>query len=493
MRAEHVLILLTLFLGGCLTGEVEEIEPPAMTTSSTLMPTTTVPKVVYTVYTDPHNGLRMKHPVDWNLEEEYLGYVLVFHTPLDDFNDEFIENVNVVTDKHEGFIPTLDEFRRESKKAYRERLERFNQLEVTEVNVNGHRVIRHVLSYYIENLSLKAMQYVFFIGEDSFVLTYTAQATRYFDYLDIAEEMFRSFDKSVSLHARTDKKVYRPGEEVLLTLVNTGLSSALIRDDLCRKPALKLLDANETLLIYRRPSCDCTEGERELLVNSSESITYPFYMEPGSGWNQTFYDIIFFNVLCQDPSYLESLNIDGNQYTSMFGDYYLEISYQGTGTNNTVYGDTFTSRTGFSIKPVPTTTTIPKTIFFDSPRNRDNITLTEYTEYINVTIFNNQKGGFLSLTPKAQDMDGEEFRIVPFSVHINSFEKKTVKLYVNHYSVHAGDNITLTLGDDYNKSIMITLRKDVVTKTYGGFPGMPLFDPLSDQKKYQHGKISPWD
>jgi hypothetical protein len=494
MRGLVLLCLALVFVSGCLDEKpVIRATTTIATTTTQQTTTTTLPALDYLVYTSPDYGVRIKYPREWILAEDYLDYIVVFYSPREDYFDEFFENVNIVADLHEGFIPSAEEFSVKSAQGYASRLEDYKQVEVAGKVVNGNRVIKHVLTYTLGNLSLKAMQYLFFISDYSYVLTYTAEEDRFSKYLPIVEAMFESFEKAVSLHVRTDKQAYYPGEEIRVVLTNTGMEPAVVKDDLCRQPSIRFYSPDKTLLRVRRPSCACSRKVRETLIGLGESKTYLVYANQSIlGWNQLYYDVLFFYSLCSDPSYEKSLDLDGRLVEAGLGDYSLEVDYYESDADGGGVGDKFTSKNTFSIIPVPTTTTLPLGPFILEPGNRDSVTLTEDDTGFNVTVFNNGRTGLLSVQLKAFGQRDVEYRVEPFVFHINPFEKKVVHVYVNPFEVHNGDNITLYLeGFDYD--VMVSVRKDVVAKFYGGFPSMPVFDPLADQKKYQHGKKSPWD
>ncbi len=488
----RISIILSLFILLFYPGCIQEKTPVIITTTTSQSTSTvsTLPLIDYGIYYSGIHGYQIKYPVEWNITEESDGFV-VFTSPFEDYYDKFFENLNIVVSKHMGQVYSASKYSDLAKIEFEKVLTSYDQEEVKEVIIEGQRVIKHVYTYDSGNFSLKAAQYIFFIGKDSIVLTYTAEVDKYDKYHRFAEGMFNSFSKIYDLRVSSESNFNYLGEEVRFLLTNKGKREISLSDDLCEQSLIRITDENKTLLKIRRPHCNCTYGQREIIVKPGETKIYTIYPNDSRiGWNQDYYTVRIFNSLCSEPGYEESLRIDDKRQEAGIGKYILKLSYNTPHTpdkNININGDFWIIPSDIKEEKV-----YPEGPSIINPGNRDHVILTEDDDGFNVTVFNNGRDALTFMRLITKDKAGNEYLSTPSTFHMSAFENKTIFLQVNPFQIFNWANLTLYL-DGYDTGILVTIKKDVVTSKIPDLPGIPVFDPLSDQKKYQHGRRSPWD
>ncbi|MFH1403751.1 MAG: hypothetical protein ABIH11_05745 [Candidatus Altiarchaeota archaeon] len=495
MREKIVIMALTLLAIGCMTSNDPVKGPLIITTTHTTTTTSTLPPIVYKTYMNPEYGIILDYPEDWAKTDDYRGAIVLLESPLEDYFDEFTENVNIVANPHGGEILTEKEFRELSLIEYPKYLENYTQINVTTVTVKDRRVIQHTYRITHGNYTLIGVQQIHYIGPYTYAVTFTAEEKKYEKFQRIATEVLNSFERAVSLEITTDKHTYLLGEEVRIFLQNKGTGTALVEDDLCTAPPVKILDSTKNILTTRKPDCRCTTNPINITIPPNETIEYKLHADPLTvGWNQQYYNIRFYKSLCTYPGYQESLNLTKNKKHATEGEYEIQVEYQGYNPHTQKIIANSRSASKFQIIHATTTTTIPTGPFIYHPRNQDTVNITEDDTGINITVYNNQKDGIINLQLKAIGPQNQEYRITPAFAHLNAHQNTTFTILLTHQDIHSGDNITIQIQNQtHEKDTMITIKKQVTTQRIGGLPIIPIADPLSDQKKYQHDKKSPWD
>ncbi len=131
-------------------------------------------------------------PAGWEQQEGFMGTVVIFRSPVTHANDDFRENVNVVSAK----IPRntgLTEFVTASVTDMKTELTDFQQLDTSSRTVNGKDTQRFICLYRTGQLDLNILMYLFVDNGRGYVVTCTAPPETFDEYLPTFEETCQSF------------------------------------------------------------------------------------------------------------------------------------------------------------------------------------------------------------------------------------------------------------------------------------------------------------
>jgi serine/threonine-protein kinase len=175
-------IMILTVLSGCTGGEEG---------TTTTTPAPTVPPNFVT-YENSTYGIRIMHPQEWEIMENYMGTVVLFKASLEDASDMFQENLNVVV----GDLPEpmkLDEFT----DANIDQIKSIFAAEV--VDSSSTTLANNPARKVIYNLKqgqydLKLMQIYMLKGNKAYVITYTAEEDKYSDLLGTIQAMINTFE-----------------------------------------------------------------------------------------------------------------------------------------------------------------------------------------------------------------------------------------------------------------------------------------------------------
>lgn len=151
-------------------------------------------------YENPSVGLRIKYPKDWDVKQGVEGTLVTFLSPFEGDWDVFRENVNIdVRDLNEARHANLRLF---SSSAIRQMKAMFPDiiiLESSPIRVafrEGHRFV-YLAENALPGLDLMSL-YVWTISRrNAYILTYSADADSYEDFLETVEEMIESLSISI--------------------------------------------------------------------------------------------------------------------------------------------------------------------------------------------------------------------------------------------------------------------------------------------------------
>ncbi len=123
-----------------------------------------------------------------------MGSVVMFLSPLENPEDKFRENLNVVIQDLSSQPLSLDEFTKFSLEQLDQIITMFRIEEsVTDATLDGNPARKIVFNSVMGKYNLKTMQVWAIKGNEAYVLTYAAQSSKYFNYLSIIEHMVISF------------------------------------------------------------------------------------------------------------------------------------------------------------------------------------------------------------------------------------------------------------------------------------------------------------
>jgi hypothetical protein len=169
-----------------------------------LAPTPEEQKDTFLAYENPNYGIKIEYPANWERDDtsrtfRNLAVVVSFHSPLGlDSIDNFQENLNIVRSYP---LPiganTLEAFATTNVKEVTGGFENATLDRLTSITLKSNNNSQAMQAEYtnrIHGLVLKQMQIYTIEGDKGYVITYTAEASKYAAYLPIIQKMLDSFE-----------------------------------------------------------------------------------------------------------------------------------------------------------------------------------------------------------------------------------------------------------------------------------------------------------
>ena len=140
-------------------------------------------------YTDQTNGFAISYPSDWSVAKPAVNVIAIM-SPRENPSDTFSENVNIVIDKSNARLLSLDEYvdlslKELEKDAY------FKLVQKGEAAISGEKAIFLVSTGAGEGKG-KSKQYIFGNNSSKYIATYTAPKDNYNKFLKQADEIVNS-------------------------------------------------------------------------------------------------------------------------------------------------------------------------------------------------------------------------------------------------------------------------------------------------------------
>jgi len=157
--------------------------------TSTINPTTNF--LTYESYT---YGIRMKYPIDWTKEEQFLGLVVSFFSPQESASDDFLENLNVVVEDLFVQPMTIDEYTELSIDQVKKIVTDISAIDSSFTTLDGNSARKLVYSGKQGIYDIKYMQILTIKDNKAYVITYTAEINKYTYFLGRIQEMVNSFE-----------------------------------------------------------------------------------------------------------------------------------------------------------------------------------------------------------------------------------------------------------------------------------------------------------
>ena len=196
-----LLVVAVIVISGCTketTKPKETVSPPTPETKETAptqpseTPATETTK--FLTYDSSAYGIRIEYPSDWTKNEQVMGTVATFLSPQESASDIFKENVNVIVQDLSTQPMTLEEYTELSVGQVEQFITDANILDSSVTTLDGTSAHKVVYTGKQGQYSLKWMQVWTIKDNTAYVLSYTAEANKYNDFLDTAQEMVDSFE-----------------------------------------------------------------------------------------------------------------------------------------------------------------------------------------------------------------------------------------------------------------------------------------------------------
>jgi serine/threonine-protein kinase len=206
LRLLALAITAIVLMTGCGEEETPTATPAATRPSEALTATaaaaqppetpTAQPTTGLLTYDSPDYGIRIKYPAEWTKQEQVMGAVVVFFAPTEGPSDIFQDNVNIIVQDLSAQPMTLDEYTELSLGQIEQFITDPSILDssaVTLADIPGHRV---VYTGKQGQYDLKWMQVWTVQNNKAYVISYTAETSKYSAFLETVQEMIDSFEIS---------------------------------------------------------------------------------------------------------------------------------------------------------------------------------------------------------------------------------------------------------------------------------------------------------
>lgn len=146
-----------------------------------------------TVHESERAGYSIKFPSSWDIKTGIMGTDVIALTPLEDVDDPFRENVNVIFTDLELPI-TREEYYSHNLKALQALLTDFHLEAMDRVDVDGEEAQRFIYTHRIGEIEAKVMQYLLLVNQRAYVITFTTDPDRFDDFSQVFNQVMETFD-----------------------------------------------------------------------------------------------------------------------------------------------------------------------------------------------------------------------------------------------------------------------------------------------------------
>jgi|SRR5215208_1869193 serine/threonine-protein kinase len=184
-------LLMEFFIPSSLTSIMAEI----ITTIPSQDNGTTITTSPFLTYKNPTSRIRIQYPSDWEkLEFNQRNVVVIFRSPPENSSDTKLENLLIQVGNLPSQNITLDEIASANINALNQSLIDFELIELNATTLSGNNPAHKVVYTNREGKDERKTMQVLSIKEDKvYLITYTAEASRYDRYLPTIQKMIDSF------------------------------------------------------------------------------------------------------------------------------------------------------------------------------------------------------------------------------------------------------------------------------------------------------------
>lgn len=148
------------------------------------------------MYIDTLYQYKVLYPSNW--EAKYNSSIVLFYSPKDDINDQFRENVNVIIQDLSNHPLNISEYTDLTKKQIIDALGEGTILSIKDVKLADYKAKEIIYKMNKKTLDGKdfnlQFKQVYFLQDNiAYLITYTAEITRFEQYLVFADKMINSF------------------------------------------------------------------------------------------------------------------------------------------------------------------------------------------------------------------------------------------------------------------------------------------------------------
>ncbi len=142
----------------------------------------------FKTYKSPLFNFTISYPQNW--ETKQISGIVAFLSPLENKEDKFRENVNVVVEDISGKQLSSEQYAKAADDAWLKYDIKLRVVDFQKTNLNGKDAFYTIA----ENDKLKYKQYKFVKNNTAYILTYTSAPDKFSKFLNTADTIIKSFE-----------------------------------------------------------------------------------------------------------------------------------------------------------------------------------------------------------------------------------------------------------------------------------------------------------
>lgn len=129
-------------------------------------------------YTNSQHGLSIQYPSNFEAIEGFMGSVVAFMSPQESVDDDFFQNVNILTEDIAGYDITLEEYTQLTIDGINALVTNatFEDQQTQGITVDGNEAVLVQYTGVQGQYTLRFKQVLTLVGDTAYVFTYTANA-----------------------------------------------------------------------------------------------------------------------------------------------------------------------------------------------------------------------------------------------------------------------------------------------------------------------------
>lgn len=143
-------------------------------------------------YTSKEGNFTVGIPEMWEVVEGVMGRDLIAMAPSEDPEDLFLENANIIFAKLDAPIQQ-EEYYRYNLQSLQQLLIDYDLEESTDVKLQGRDAKRIIFTHIMGVVNAKVLQYLLLIGDQAYVLTFTADPLDFDEFRPRFERIANTF------------------------------------------------------------------------------------------------------------------------------------------------------------------------------------------------------------------------------------------------------------------------------------------------------------
>jgi eukaryotic-like serine/threonine-protein kinase len=147
----------------------------------------------YKTYESPEYGIKIIYPLNWTKMEQISGTVVAFLSPAENPSDIFQENIIIFIEDITDESILLDEYTRQSIADLKQRFTDSQIVESTKTILSGYPADKIVFTGVYKKHRMQWMTTYTTINKKLYIITYTAEDSKFYSYEKIADKMIDSF------------------------------------------------------------------------------------------------------------------------------------------------------------------------------------------------------------------------------------------------------------------------------------------------------------
>jgi len=146
----------------------------------------------FLTFQDEKNKIKIKYHPHWNIIKS-RGSLVAFLSPLMNPEDKYRENLNVVVEKMDTQVISLDDYVKLSMIKLREGFKNFKLISTDpSCKIAKNKAYKIIYEGIKGSFHLKFIQFFLFKENRVFIITYTSEYDKYNDFLEVIEKMIKS-------------------------------------------------------------------------------------------------------------------------------------------------------------------------------------------------------------------------------------------------------------------------------------------------------------